>query len=257
MGGDPTSDELFAEAKSLEAEAIRADEESPAGRNLRKQASELRLKALGHRVYPAVICSSCLHVTGWTSADGVCDSCLRRAQLRAAYSDPHGGWVGVNDVRPARKPLALRARLSALRGGAAGEHVWLSRVEPGETGPTSSERGYELEVAKREEIEAADGSGIVIRFSTRRYRFGDADWMPLETTKIARGALLVPAEFSAGLPIEQLAEAWGDYRGAVDSFNESAWAEVSQTREAARVAEQQRRDLLHDQRHVADLLDER
>ncbi|HWX09547.1 MAG TPA: hypothetical protein VNY33_06185 [Gaiellaceae bacterium] len=254
-------EEMFAEAQRLEAEAAEADEESAAGRKLRAQAAELRVEALGERVYPAVICTTCYHVTGWTGADGSCDSCVRRALLSAAYSDPHGGWVVVDDVRP-RSPKTpgppLRARLAALaRRGAAADRAWVSRVEPDETGPVSPEPRFELEVAKREEIEAADGSGIVIRFETLTHRFGETDWIPLETTKIGRGAVLVPTEFSAGLPIEQLAEAWGDFRGAVDAFNESEWAKQSQAREAARLAEQQRDDTLRHQRHVSDLLDER
>jgi hypothetical protein len=228
---------------------------------LRAQAARLRVEALGDRIYPVVICATCYRVTGWTNADGSCDSCVRSAQLRAAYSDPHGGWVGVTDARSSsREPpaLPLRARLSTfLKRGNTVERAWLSRVEPDETGPASAERGFEVEVAKREEVDAADGSGMVIRFSSLTHRFGDADWIPLETTKIAHSAVLVPAEFSAGLPIEQLAEAWGDYRGAVESFNERAWAQESQAREAARIAAQQREDALRDQQHVDDMLDER
>lgn len=86
-----TSEELFAEAERLEAEAFQGDSESDAGRKLRADAAELRVKALGDRVYPVLICARCYHVTGWTSADGSCDSCLRQAQLDAAYRDPHGG----------------------------------------------------------------------------------------------------------------------------------------------------------------------
>ena len=256
-----TPEELFAEAERLDAEAVAADEESASGRELRAQAAELRVQALGERVYPVVICATCYSVTGWTSVEGACDSCLRRAQLNAAYRAPHGGFVVVNDLRRASpKPAAapLRARLSALLGRGAGvERTWLSRVEPDETGPGSPEHGYELEIAKREEVEAADGSGIVIRFSTLRHRFGEADWVPLETTKIGRGALLVPSEFSAGLPIEQLAEAWGDYRAEVNSFNRRNWASESQTREATRLAQKQREDTRREQQHVSDLLDER
>jgi hypothetical protein len=256
-----TREELFVEAQSLEADAVEADEESAAGRELRAQAARLRVQALGERVYPVVICATCYAVTGWTSAEGSCDSCLRRAQLHAAYSDPHSGWVAVDDRRPAsQRPSAppLRLRLSALLGrGAGDDRTWLARVEPDETGPVSPEPGYELEIAKREEIAAADGSGIVIRFSTLRHRFAEGDWVPLQTTKIGRRAVLVPGEFSAGLPIEQLAEAWGDFRGAVDAFNRRAWAHDSQTREAARLAREEREEVLREQQHVADLLDER
>jgi hypothetical protein len=257
---DQTPEELLAEAQAFEADAVRAGEESAAGHALRAQAADVRVRVLGTRVYPVLICATCHHVTGWTSAAGVCDLCLRSAKLNSAFSDPHGGWVAVNDTRTAsakRSALPLRARLSALTArGAAVDHAWLARVDPDETGPAAPEHGYELEVAMRDEVVAADDSGLVVRFATRTNRFEHAAWVRLETTRIARGALLVPAEFSAGLPIEQLAEAWGDYRAAVDAFNARAWATASQARDDEHAALQARDEAVRDQRDVADLLDE-
>jgi hypothetical protein len=255
-----TPEELLAEAQRLEAEAFRGDEESPGGRTLRARAAALRVEALGDRVYPVVICAACYRVTGWTSAAGVCDSCVRSAELNEAYTDPRGGWVEVTDIRSASTQwpgLPLRNRLLGLVArGATVDRAWLSRVEPDDTGPASPERGFELEGANREEIGAADGSGFVIRFSSRTYRFDHAGWVPLETTRIARSGMLVPAEFSAGLPIEQLAEAWGDFRAAVDSFNGRAWANESVSRDTDRAARQEREDTLRNQEHVADMLDD-
>jgi hypothetical protein len=254
-----TPDALFAEAEQLDMQAVQAGEDSEVGRRLRSQAAALKVKALGARVYPVVICSACFSVTGWTGADGKCDACLRAAQLHAAFSDPHGGWVQVG----ARRPVApgpgksFRAQLSSFAGrGRTGDHAWLSRVAPGDTGPSAPESGYELEVAKRDEVAAVDGSGMVVRFTTLRHRFGGTEWIPLETTRIARGATHVPSEFSAGLPIEQLAEAWGDYRGAVDAFNSAAWSQESARRDATRRAEQLHQETVRDQARVADLLDE-
>ena len=257
---EETPDDLFAEAERLDAQGLRAGQETQAGREFRAQAAALKVKALGTRVYPVLICSGCYAVTGWTGPEGKCDACLRAASLHAAFADPHAGWVNVGDRRPAgptaaRKPL--RERLSALAGrGAASNRSWLTRVEPGGTGPAAPEQGYELEAARRDEVPAVDGSGMIVRFTTCTYRFGPTDWVPLGTTRMAHGATHVPAEFSAALPIVQLAEAWGDFRGAVDAYNAGAWAQESTTREAARASRQERGDALRDQQHVADLLDE-
>jgi hypothetical protein len=262
---DQTPDELFAQARSQEAEAIRAGEETEQGRKLRAKAAELRVRALGERIYPVLVCSSCFRVTGWTDAAGDCDHCLRERQFRSAFADPHAGWVSMADTRlPSAKLLRppIRARLAARIGlstalDKASSREWLALVEPDETGPISPEPGYETEVAKRDEAPAADGSSnIVIRFSTATHRFSERAWQRLETTRIGSTDLLVPPEFSAGLPIEQLAEAWADYGASVDAFNARVWEQQAQSREAARQAQQAEEDALREQRHVTELLRE-
>jgi hypothetical protein len=259
-------EELVAEADRLDARAIEAGEESPQGRELRGSASALRVQALGERIYPVLVCRECFAVTGWLSADGFCDSCVRRAQLDAAYSAPHGGWVAVDDMRPpASEPKApggsLRSRLASLRHpreahDRAVVRAWMVHVRPDETGPIEPEQGYEVELAKREELEAADRSGMVIRFHTATAVFGGGDWSERETTRIAHRDILVPPEFPASLPVEQLVEAWGDYQAAVDGFNRRAWAGQSERREAQRQADAAHADALREQRDVVDLLDE-
>jgi len=260
-----TADQLLAQARALEAEAVRGGEDGERGRELRARAAELRLRAIGARSYPVVVCARCFRVTGWTDAGRICDTCLQRDQAQSAYTDPHAGWVSVADARtgtaaPAAPPL--KARLAAglgLRGGLerAARREWLTLVEPDETGPISPEPGYEVEVAKRTEGTALDGSGnLIIRFSSATYRFAEASWMQLETTRIGSRALLAPAEFSAGLPIEQLAEAWGDYGAAVHAFNSRVWREQADAREGARQAQQSHADALRQQQHVSELLRE-
>jgi hypothetical protein len=259
-----SSDELLGKARELEAEAVRTGEDLPKGRELRAEAAKLRCRALGAKVYPVLTCSSCYRITGWTAADGRCDACLRRAQLESAYADPHGGWVAVTDTRepPPKQPAPpLRARIAALAGGRAAREravalEWLKRVDPDTTGPISPEAGYELEVARRDEVDAADGSGIVIRFSTATLRFADSGWLQLETSRIGHADMLIPAEFSAGLPMAQLAEAWTDYELSVALFNRAIWQGQSAAREVERQTREDREEALRQQRHVSELLDD-
>jgi hypothetical protein len=258
--------DLLAEARRLEAEAIEAGEETAAGRERRGKAAALRVQALGERAYPVRVCQACFQLTGWLSVDGRCDSCLRRAQLQAAYHDPHGGWVELDDARvrasqPRSTRVPVRSRLASLRHPREAHQralvgAWMARVRPDETGPIVPEDGYELEVATREELEAADRSGMVVRFHTATHRFADGAWAELETTKIARRDILVPPEFPAALPAEQIIDAWGDYKAAIDAFNRQAWNQQSDQREEQRQAQAAHRDALREQRDVIELLDE-
>jgi hypothetical protein len=231
---------------------------------LRAQAAALRTQALGEKIYPVLTCRSCLRLTGWLSNDGNCDACVRRAQLQHAYSDSHAGWVNVSDARQPLAPqpdLPLRDRLAAGLGRSkalkrieAGR--WLAFVEPGETGPIDPEPGYELEIARRDEVELTDGSGILVRFSSVAYRFAESGWQQIEKTKIAHRDIAVPTEFPAALPVEQLVEAWGDYQEAVAAFNRRVWGGEEQRREAERQAGEAHEQALREQRHTADLLHE-
>jgi hypothetical protein len=258
------SDALLAQARALEAQAATAGEDSSPGRTLLGQAAQLRLQALGSRSYPIATCARCFRVTGWADASGLCDSCLRRAQLEAAYRDPHGGFVQFGadkPVAPRAEPRARAGLLGLVIGGRgtrerARVETWMRRVEPDVTGPVPPEDGYELEVARRDEVEAADGSGIVIRFSTATHRFAEGAWAPLETTRIGSRDLLIPAEHSAGLAPEVLMDAWVDFRGAVDAVNEGRWSREAAAREAGRVAQAEHDELLREQRKVSELLDE-
>jgi hypothetical protein len=259
------SPDLLGQAQALQVEAVEAGEDTPTGRELLAQAAQLRVRALGNRAYPVLVCSECLRVTGWTSATGRCDSCLRRAQTRAAYADPHGGFVVLDDARrvhesadPARVGPGRFGRVIGGRGARERALVasWLTRVDPDATGPISPEENFGIEVAHREEIEAADRSGMLIRFSTATHRFRGREWVELETTRIASDQLLVPAEYSAGLPAEELVEAWLDYRAAVDAVNRSVWSLESARREARRLAQTAHDDAMREQRDALDLLDE-
>ncbi len=253
-----------AEARRLEDEAIEAGEETAKGRELRAQAAALRVRALGERVYPVLVCRKCFTVTGWLSGEGECDGCLRSAALRSAFSDPHAGWVDVGAPPPdptepeprgagfglARLTHPLESRKRALI------EAWMSRVEPDDTGPIAPEEGYEIEVARRDEVAAVDSSGMIVRFRTARSRFVDGSWVVGASSDIASRDLLVPAEFPASLPTEQLVEAWGDFGAAVGTVNRRAWADESARREERRRADAAAAEAMRRQRGVADLLDE-
>jgi hypothetical protein len=257
--------DLLEQAKQLENQAIEQGEETSAGRQLRANAAALRVQALGKRSYPLLICESCFTVTGWLSGDQHCDACLRREQLEAAYHDPHGGWVVPDNRAPAAAPKSKERSLRNRIGGLQHPHearsqalvtAWMEHVRPDETGPIAPEEGYKVEVAKREELEAADRSEMVIRFRAADHQFHKGCWVELPTTRIPRRDILVPTEFSAGLPVEQLVDAWGDYKAAVDAFNRRIWDNLSEQQETQRQATDAHKDTIREQRDVLELLDE-
>lgn len=258
--------DLFEQAKQLETQAIEQGEETAAGRELRGKAAALRVQALGERSYPLLVCKSCFRVTGWLSQDRQhCDACLRREQVEAAYHDPRGGWVVPDNRVPAAAPTSkggpLRHRIGALQHPHEARKqalvtAWMAHVAPDETGPIAPEDGYKVEVAKREELEAADRSGMVVRFHAASHQFDDGRWVELPTTRIPRRDILVPTEFSAGLPVEQIVDAWGDYKAAVDAFNRRTWDTLSEQQETQRQAADAHTDTIREQRDVLELLDE-
>jgi hypothetical protein len=255
---------LLANVHDLEAEAAK-DGEPRSPLELRLKAAQLRVDALGEKSYPVLVCTECARVTGWISESGQCDSCLRDTQLQHAYADPHGGWVVLDDARPAHKhvehPHHGPGAVHRLLGGHAARDqavvgAWLERVDPDTTGPVEPEQGFEVEGAHRDQVVAADGTGTIVRFRTSSHRFVRREWVELESTRIAHDAVLVPAEFSGGLPAEQLVDAWIDYKQAVEEFNASRWSELSAAREQARLDAEARDAALQEQRGAADLLEE-
>lgn len=256
--------ELLTQVQVLEARAADVGESSHAGQALLAQAAQLRVQALGGRSYPVVVCSECARVTGWVDANGLCDPCVRSRQREAAYADPHGGFVSLRDIHPLTGSAERQhgpGLVGRLLGGKGTREralveTWMTRVEPDETGPIAPEEGYEIEVAHRDEIEAADGSGLLIRFRTATHRFTHGAWLPLETTRIGSRDLLVPPEHSAGLPAEQLVDAWLDYRTEVDELNRARWSSESGARESQRVAQAEQDDEVREQRDALELLDE-
>jgi hypothetical protein len=251
--------QLVARAQELEAAAERASAEGRPSDALRQEAADLRVRALGERPYPVLICAHCQRLTGWVDGAGICERCAQAHELRQAWSAPHGEWVDLTDQRAGK--TAARSGLGfALRSRKAREHAvmtsWLARVDPGTTGPITPETGFELEVAQRDEVEAPDRSSIVVRFRTTRQRFDGDSWARAGGTHVRHDDLWLPAEFPASIPIEQLAEAWADYTAAVESFNRRSWSAEDERRGAAGESDAERDEALRRQRHTSDLLPE-
>jgi hypothetical protein len=262
----PRFEELLAEARRLDAEAIHMGEEGAHGRTLRARAAALRVEAIGERVYPVLVCSACYRLTGWTSARGRCDACLRHAAARAEESS--GSWPSrlvPSYPKPSSAPPApLGARLAARLGhrralDQAVVRTWMAHVEPDETGPVDPEVGYEIEVAVRDEVERIDASGMLVRFTTLTHRFGGGGWERLSSTRVGRSQLPLPAEFAADLPIAALVEAWSDYQQALAAIGRRSWRaelDAREAREAERAGEATSAQAVRDQRHTSDLLHE-
>jgi len=256
-------EELLAEARRLDGDAIRMGEEGAYGRTLRARAAALRVEAIGEREYPVLVCAACYRLTGWTNARGRCDACLRHAAARA--EDASGLWPGgaVHDYpKPTAAPSApLGARFAARLGrrhalDEAVVRTWMAHVDPGETGPVDPEVGFEIEVATRDEVERMDASGILVRFATLTHRFGGAGWERLASTRIGRSQLPHPAEFAADLPIATLVEAWSDYQQALAAISRRTWRLALDEREADRTGEATREHVFREQQHISDLLHE-
>jgi hypothetical protein len=241
-------------AQRLEGRALDAGEHGHEGLALRNRAARLRRRALAGRPYPALVCASCLAVTGWLDRDGSCDRCLHGRLLSESFADPHGSWVDLADMRAPPSPRATRRGLFRSRSDNRAVHAeWLRLVDPDETGPIEPEDGYVIEVAQRSEHDAADGSCVLVQFTTAAHRFDGAGWSKLASTTVAAGAVLTPATFPTDLPIEQLAEAWGDFRNEVHVLNAHRWTSESRAREDA---ERDRAKRAERRTSVADLLDD-
>ena len=221
-GGEP--DQLVVRARELDAAAERATGEGRSGDALRKEAAELRIRALGERSYPIFVCADCSQLTGRIDEAGVCDRCARSRELRDAWTAPHGGWVDLTDHSASAPRAERKFRLGRRRHREdAALKSWLAHVDPGVTGPSAPKVGFELELAHRDEIQAPDRSAAVVRFTTARHRFDGDSWRRTDAAPVAYDDLWLPAEFPASLPSEQLAEAWADYAAAVETINRRRW----------------------------------
>jgi hypothetical protein len=207
-----------------------------------RRAAELRVQALGPRPYPLLICETCSVVTGWLGSDGACVMCWTRKHDRDANR------VMAADARPRRREqrVPLGRRLARTLGlGAMRE--WLSRIDPGDTGPTAPEEGWETESAVKWDEAAPEGPHRVVRFDVQTYRFEYGAWRPCDGSRGGKPRRLVPRELGADLPIEQLAEAWNDFEAEVAAHNRRFW----QTEAARRGVQPRTPD---EERGVADLL---
>jgi hypothetical protein len=227
---------------------------------LRQEAAD-RVRALGEKPYPVLVCSACFKLTGWLGSGERCDTCIDREQRKSAYSDPSGGWVDLGGgarERPAEAGASGWKRAAAAVGwrGPLREQsveIWMRHVEPGETGPVDPEDGFQIAAADRTEDTAPEGADLLVRFFVTAVEFDQGAWRPL----VGRGlpVPLTPSVFPASLPIDQLAEAWNDFRSEVDQANRARWAGESERRERDSQAEEERLEARREQHGTSGLLD--
>jgi hypothetical protein len=193
------------------------------------RAAELRVQALGPKPYPVLICPKCCTISGWLGgADGTCLECWARHREHT-WNEP----LPDARVRLEESPAPLLRRVKRTIGvGTARDRVreWLTRVDPDETGPIRPEEGWEIEVPVKFDIPAPEGTHRIVRFDVQSYRFEYAAWRPCDTSRGGKPRRLVPREFPAALPIEQLAEAWNDFAEEVAGHNRRVWRAEAERR---------------------------
>lgn len=211
-----------------------------------RRAAELRVQALGTKPYPVLICPHCFALTGWRDTTGTCLECWARRR-------EHNWNEPLPDARARldEKPVPLMRRVKRTLGvGTARDRAreWLSRVEPDDTGPIEPEEGWEIEVPVKYDIADPEGGAHrVVRFDVQSYRFEYAAWRACDTSRGGKPRRLVPREFPASLPIEQLAEAWADFVAEVAEHNRRVWRTETERRALTSAPGE-------DERGTADLL---
>jgi hypothetical protein len=228
---------------------------------LREEAAA-RVRSLGEKTYPVLVCSTCFQLTGWLGSGDRCESCIHGELRRAAYADPASGWVDVSGggSRPGpveNAPSGWKRAAAAVgwRGPLTEERVaiWMKHVDPGETGPVDPEEGFEIAVADRTEGPAPEGVDLLVSFFVRSVGFDGGRWTP----RVGVGLPVpgTPDVFPASLPIEELAEAWNDFRGEVDEANRARWSEEAATRDLDQQVEEELLRARREQHGTSELLD--
>lgn len=249
-----TRDELLIEAAGLDDEAARLADTHRRAYELRQRAASLRVEALGQRPYPVLVCSACARLTGWLGADGACALDIRRRQER---SDPNHLGVCDRRIRPAtQRTTLLRQVKRGLGVGTSRDRVreWLTKVDPGTTGPVMPEEGWALEWPVKAEEQAPAGSDLLVVFDVQSYRFEYGSWRECATTPHGKPPRLVPREFAASLSIEALAEAWNDFEAEVVEHNERVWSSEQRRRDQAAQGERERAAAYESQHGTSELL---
>ncbi|HVS85194.1 MAG TPA: hypothetical protein VHD91_06150 [Gaiellaceae bacterium] len=249
-----TPEELLQQAAALDGEALSFRDHGTKADELRRQAADLRIAALGPKPYPLLVCGACFRLTGWLGADGTCEECLRAREEHATRS-----WLRLDDLRPPPEPERvppLRRLKRALGVGSGRDRAreWLSKVAPGETGPIQPEEGWAVEWAVKSEHRAPEGPHLLVAFDVQSFRFEFAAWRPVETTPGGKPRILTPREFAASLEISALALAWRDFVAEVDEHNRAVWRAEAERREAAVHAETERRNAEELERGTSRLL---
>jgi len=247
-------EELLRQAGLLDSAASTYRDGGPKADALLAQAAALRIEALGPKPYPVEVCNVCFQITGWVAADGACATDIRR---RLDRSDSNALYVFDRHIRAVEAPAPLLRRMKRGLGvGGKRDRIreWLTRVESDETGPVLPEEGWTIEWPVKGELPAPVGPGLLVMFGVQSYQFGYGAWRPVDANPHGRPRRLMPREFSAGLPIEALAEAWNDFKEEVAEHNRLVWQEESDRREGREQIERDRRIALESERGTSDLL---
>lgn len=245
---------LLAQAASLDDEAAGLPHGDERARELRRRAADLRVEALGPRPYPVLVCNICSRLTGWVGTDGACATDIRHRQESA---DPNRLGAPDRRVRIAAEPVPVLRRAKRKLGVMTSRdriREWLTKVDPGTTGPVEPEEGWAVEWPVKVETPAPEGPGLLVVFDVQGYRFGYGSWQECTTTPAGKPRRLVPREFAASLEIAALAEAWNDFVSEVAAHNELAWTAEQERRDRVAQAERERRAAYETEHGTSGLL---
>jgi hypothetical protein len=227
---------------------------------LGEEAARLRMEVLGEKPYPVLACRECWRLTGWLGSEDRCDVCISSARREAAYADPEGSFLAVPEPRaPAsgRKHAAWKRAAAMLGVGGplamARVEAWAEHVDMGVTGPAGPEEGYVAFDAERGEWPAPEGHDLLVRFSTRAYEFRRDAWQ--QALHTGGPVALTPHVFPASLPMDQLAEAWTDYRDEIQRWSAARWQAEEAKRESDRQDAEELADAREEQTGTSGLLD--
>lgn len=213
-------------------------------RDLMERSTKLRIRALGPRPYPVLVCERCRQATGWLNGGtaGVCDACLRSDIVAINQMDlPEavmGGAKEIDDMFSRILNKGLNAttfseseygqapsRLTRwFRSGRYDEQVALNwgHVVHGPVicGPDTPEDGFSLWLPGRYERVSANNAETLIGFYVERYRWQRDHWVASPNTgrwedRAERDDqpphFVFPRVFPATLPVEALEAAWDDF----------------------------------------------
>jgi hypothetical protein len=248
------SEELLAQAVALDDEAAGLPYDDRRAHELRREAAGFRVRALGPKPYPVLICSVCSRLTGWVGADGACASDIRR---RLESADPNHLGAADQRVRPAAEPMPLLRRVKRGLGvGTSRDRTreWLTKVDPGTSGPVEPEDGWTLEWPVKAEVPAPEGPDLLVLFDVQSYRFEYGSWRECATTPGGKPPRLIPREFAASLSIAAIAEAWNDFTTEVAQHNERVWAAEQERRESVAQDERERAAAYETEHGTSELL---
>jgi hypothetical protein len=218
------------------------------------------MQVLGEKPYPVLACTQCWRLTGWLGSEGRCDVCISSARREEAYADPQGSFLAVPETHAeasARKQPAWKRAAAVLGvGGPLAEarlEAWCEHVDMGVTGPPSPEGGFVALDAESDEWPAPEGHDLLVRFTTRAYEFRADGWQQAAHT--GGPVVLTPHVFPASLPIDQLAEAWNDYRDEIDRWSAARWEAEQARREQERADAKELAEAREEQTGTSTLLD--